>query len=165
VHAAAIPEPRYQLALGQWTFNRAFRGVEGVARRDALEFPTMAGELGFEGVDYSGILLGEHHANAKSLAELNRRAADAGVKNVLILIDLHDALGAKDAAVRQANVLKYKPWLEAAATLECIGVRVNPISDASPTADEQAKTAGGRVDSFAQTECPVEARCDDRKSW
>lgn len=139
VQAAAIPEPRYQLALGQWTFNRAFRGVEGVPRRDALEFPTMAGELGFEGVDYSGILLGEHHANPQSLAELNQRAADAGVKNVLILIDLHDALGAKDTAVRKSNVEKYKPWLQAAATLGCIGVRVNPISDASLPADEQAQ--------------------------
>ncbi len=70
--AVAGREARYRLALGQWTFNRAFRGVEGVTRRDALEFPTMAGELGFEGVDYSGILLGDHHANPKSLAELNR---------------------------------------------------------------------------------------------
>lgn len=132
-------ESRYQLALGQWTFNRAFRGVAGVTRRDPLEFPTLAGELGFQGVDYSGILLGEHHTVPKSLAELNRRAADAGVKNVLILIDLHDALGAKDAAVRQANVEKYKPWLEAAATLGCIGVRVNPISDTSVSAAEQAR--------------------------
>lgn len=139
VQAAAVREARYRLALGQWTFNRAFRGDEGVIRRDSLEFPTMAGELGFEGVDYSGILLGEHHANPKSLAELNRRAEDAGVKNVLILIDLHDALGAKEAAVRQVNVEKYKPWLEAAATLGCIGVRVNPISDDSVPADEQAK--------------------------
>lgn len=138
LQAAAVREPRYQLSLGQWTFNRAFRGVEGMSRKDSLEFPTMAGELGFGGVDYSGILLGEHYANPKSLAELNRRASDAGVKNVLILIDLHDALGAKDGAVRQTNVEKYKPWLEAAATLGCIGVRVNPISDASLPADEQA---------------------------
>ena len=43
--AVAGREPRYRLALGQWTFNRAFRGVEGVTRRDPLEFPTMAGEL------------------------------------------------------------------------------------------------------------------------
>jgi sugar phosphate isomerase/epimerase len=139
VQAAAVREARYRLALGQWTFNRAFRGVEGVTRRDSLEFPTMAGELGFEGVDYSGILLGEHHAKPKSLAELNRRAADAGVTNVLILIDLHDALGAKDEVTRQANVEKYRPWLEAAATLGCIGVRVNPISDASLPADDQAQ--------------------------
>lgn len=138
-HAAADRAARYRLALGQWTFHRAFRGIEGVNRRDALEFPTMAGELGFEGIDYSGILLGEHHSNAKSLAELHRRANDAGVKNVLILVDLHDALGAKSASARQANVEKYRPWLEAAATLGCIGVRVNPISDASLPAEEQAQ--------------------------
>ncbi|XZE18564.1 sugar phosphate isomerase/epimerase family protein [Pirellulaceae bacterium SH449] len=136
--AAVSREARFRLTLGQWTFHRAFQGVEGVTRRDPLEFPTMAGELGFEGVDYSGILLGEHHSKPQSLAELNRRAADAGVKNVLILIDLYDALGAKSAADRRANVEKYKPWLHAAATLGCIGVRVNPISDSSLPADEQA---------------------------
>lgn len=137
--AATLAEPRYRLALGQWTFNRAFRGVEGVAKRDPLEFPTMAGELGFEGVDYSGILLGDHHADPKSLAELNRRASDAGIRNVLILIDLYDALGAKDTQVRKANVEKYRPWLEAAATLECEGVRVNPIAEAGLPAEEQAQ--------------------------
>lgn len=138
-NAAAHVEPRYRLTLGQWTFNRAFRGIEGVARRDVLEFPTMAGELGFEGVDYSGILLGDHHANSKSLTELNRRAADAGVSNVLILIDLYDALGEKNAATRKANVEKYRPWLDAAATLGCIGVRVNPIAQEGLPPLEQAE--------------------------
>jgi hypothetical protein len=87
----------------------------------------MAGELGFEGLEYSGLWIGDHHTNSKSLAGPNRRTADAGVWNVLILVDLHDALGAKDVATREANVAEYEPWLEAAATLECIGVRVNPI--------------------------------------
>ncbi len=137
--ASVAAAPRYHLSLGQWTFNRAFRGVEGVMKRDALEFPTMAGELGFEGVDYSGILLGDHYASPKSLAELNRRAADAGVRNVLILIDLYDALGAKDRVVREAHVEKYRPWLEAAATLGCAGVRVNPIAEEGLPAEEQAK--------------------------
>ena len=136
---AAVAEPRYRLSLGQWTFNRAFRGIEGVAKRDALEFPTMAGELGFEGVDYSGILLGDHHANPNSLAELNRRATDAGVLNVLILIDLYDALGARERSARTAHVDKYRPWLDAAATLGCIGVRVNPIAEDGLPAEEQAK--------------------------
>jgi hypothetical protein len=68
---AAEDPPRYRLTLGQWSFHRAFRGEPGVAKRDPLEFPTMAGELGFEGADYSGILLGEHHARPASLADLN----------------------------------------------------------------------------------------------
>lgn len=152
---SAAFEPRYRLALGQWTFNRAFRGAEGVTRRDPLEFPTLAGELGFEGVDYSGILLGDHHANPKSLAELNRRATDAGVKNVLILVDLQDALGAKDAAARQKNVKKYQPWLEAAATLGCIGVRVNPISDDSLPADEQSKLLADGIIQLLKFSAPL----------
>lgn len=146
--AAALPSvpsraederPRFRLALGQWTFHRAFQGAGGSAKRDPLEFPTMAGELGFEGVDYSGILLGDDHANPKKIAELNRRAADAGVQNVLILVDLQDALGAADAAKRKTNVGNYVPWLESAAALGCTGVRVNPISDAGVPADEQAR--------------------------
>jgi sugar phosphate isomerase/epimerase len=153
--AAKSSEPRYRLSLGQWTFNRAFRGAEGATRRSPLEFPTMAGELGFEGVDYSGILLGEHHSNSKSLTELNKRAADAGVKNVLILIDLYDALGAKSAADRRANVEKYKLWLQAAATLGCIGVRVNPISDASVPADEQARLLADGLTQLLKLSVPM----------
>jgi len=101
---AAEDTPRYRLTLGQWTFHRAVRGEPGVAKRDPLEFPTMAGELGFEGADYSGILLGEHHARPASLAELNKRAADAGVSNVLILVDLYDPLGAPTADGRKNSV-------------------------------------------------------------
>lgn len=138
-YAAEKKGPRFQFSLGQWTFHRAFRGAPGVSRRDPLEFPTMAGELGFEGIDYSGILLGNDHANPKKIAELNRRAADAGVQNLLILVDLHDALGAADADQRKSNVLKYVPWLETAAALGCTGVRLNPISDPGLAAEEQAR--------------------------
>ena len=103
---AAANTPRYRLTMGQWTFHRAFRGEPGFTKRDTLEFPSMSGELGFEGVDYSGLLLGEHHKNPGSLAELNRRAADAGVQNVLILVDLYDPLGAPTEAVRRKSAEK-----------------------------------------------------------
>jgi L-ribulose-5-phosphate 3-epimerase len=138
-NAAETKGPRFQLSLGQWTFHRAFRGAPDVEERDPLEFPTMAGELGFEGIDYSGILLGNDHANPKKIAELNRRAADAGVQNLLILVDLHDALGAADAGKRKSNVLKYLPWLETAAALGCTGIRLNPISAPGLAAEEQAR--------------------------
>jgi len=153
--AVATAEPRFRLTLGQWTFNRAFRGVEGATKRDSLEFPTMAGELGFEGVDYSGILLGDHHANPKSLAQLNHRAVDAGVKNVLILIDLYDALGAKDSAARRANVEKYRPWLDAAATLGCEGVRVNPIAEDDQPAEVQAKLLADGLSQLLKFSTPL----------
>jgi len=136
---AAGDTPRYRLTMGQWTFHRAFRGEPGFTKRDTLEFPSLSGELGFEGVDYSGILLGDGHKTPGTLAELNRRAADAGVKNVLILVDLYDPLGAPTEAGRRQSAEKFRPWLEAAATLGCSGIRVNARSDLKLPADEQSR--------------------------
>ena len=136
---AGADTPRYRLTMGQWTFHRAFRGEPGFTKCDTLEFPSMSGELGFEGVDYSGLLLGEHHKNPGSLAELNRRAADAGVQNVLILVDLYDPLGAPTEAGRRKSTEKFRPWLEAAATLRCSGIRVNARSDLKLPVDEQTR--------------------------
>lgn len=53
---AADDAPRSRLTLGQWIFHRAVRGEPGAAKRGTLELPTMAGELGFEGADYSGFV-------------------------------------------------------------------------------------------------------------
>lgn len=162
--AAALPmrdtsaagPARYRLALGQWNFHRAFRGEAGVTKRDGLEFPAMAGELGFGGVDYSGILIGEHHADPKYLAELNRRAADAGVSNVLILVDLSDPLGAPDGKTRRQSVEKFLPWLEAAATLGCTGIRVNARSDASLAAGEQARLVADGITGLLALAAPLQ---------
>jgi len=151
----AADSPRYRLALGQWTFHRAFRGEPDVAKRDGLEFPTMAGELGFEGVDYSGLLLGENHADPKYLAELNRRAAAAGVRNVLILVDLTVLLGAPTEAARHEAVEKFRPWLTAAATLGCSGIRVNARSEARLPADEQARLVADGVTRLLEVSAPM----------
>lgn len=154
--SAAVADPsRYRLTLGQWSFHRAFRGEPGFAKRDGLEFPSMAGELGFEGVDYSGILLGENHANPKHLAELNRRAADAGVRNVLILVDLTVPLGAPAETARRAAVEKFRPWLAAAATLGCSGIRVNARSDATLPAGEQARLVADGVARLLESSVPL----------
>ena len=152
---AADEAPRYRLSMGQWTFHRAFRGEPGFTKRDPLEFPTMAGEMGFEGVDYSGLLLGEHHTNPASLTELNRRAADAGVKNVLLLIDIYDQLGATTEEARSKTVEKYRPWLNAAATLGCSGIRVNAISDIRLPADEQSRLVADGVTQLLELSKPM----------
>ena len=147
--------PRYQLTLGQWTLHRAFRGEAGVPKLDTLEFPTLAGELGFAGVDYSGLLLGEHHAKPASLTELNRRAADAGVTNVLILVDLYDPLGAPTEEARRKAVETFRPWLNAAATLGCSGIRINAISDTTLPADEQARLTADGVTRLLELSTPL----------
>ncbi|MSU25161.1 MAG: sugar phosphate isomerase/epimerase [Opitutus sp.] len=152
---AAADTPRYRLTLGQWTYHRAFRGEPGFAKRDGLEFARLAGELGFEGLDYSGILLGENHADPKYLAELNRRAADAGVRNVIILVDLNVPLGALDEAARRKAVDKFRPWLTAAATLGCTGIRVNARGEAALPAGEQARLVADGVARLLELSTPL----------
>ncbi len=128
-----------KLSLGQWVFHREFRGDAGAEKCDPVEFPGMAGELGFTGVDYSGQLWASRADDPKFLAELRRRAADAGVQNVLILVDREGVLGASKAAARQQAVQKHTRWLDIAAALGCSGIRVNPQSEATLAADEQAR--------------------------
>lgn len=152
---AAHATARYRLTLGQWTFHRAFRGAPGFAKRDTLEFPAMSGELGFEGVDYSGHLLGAHHADPKYLAELNRRADAAGVRNVLILVDLSDPLGAQSADARRRSAEKFRLWLDAAATLGCSGIRVNAQSDPKLPAGEQARLVAAGVAQLLEWSVPL----------
>lgn len=152
---AAGSVPRYRLTMGQWTFHRAFRGEPGFAKRDTLEFPAMSAELGFEGLDYSGLLLGENHAKPNYLAELNRRAADVGVRNVLILVDLYDPLGAPTEEGRRKSVAKFRPWLEAAATLGCSGIRVNARSDATLPADEQSRLVADGMARLLEVSTPM----------
>ena len=152
---AAGATPRFQLTLGQWSFHRAFRGEPGFEKRDALEFPAMAGELGFEGVDYSGHLLAANHASPKYLAELNRRAAAAGVRQVLILVDLYDPLGAPSEDGRRKSVEKFRPWLDAAATLGCSGIRVNARSDLKLSADEQARLVADGMATLLELSVPL----------
>ncbi|MDP3072929.1 MAG: sugar phosphate isomerase/epimerase family protein [Opitutaceae bacterium] len=157
-HLLAAPgasAPRYRLALGQWSFHRAFRGEPGSPKRNGLEFPGLAAELGFEGVDYSGLLLGEHYSDSRYLAELNRRASDAGVKNLLILVDLRDPLGARAESARRDAVAKFRPWLEAASTLGCTGIRVNAIGDATLPADEQARLVSDGVSRLLELSGPL----------
>lgn len=137
---AATPLPAgLKLCLGQWVFHRAFRGEEGVEPMDPVTFPTIAGELGFSGVDYSGQLWATKAGDPKFQAELRRRAADAGVKNVLILIDREGTLGAPAAADRQRAIDQHTRWLDIAAALGCSGIRANPESDRTLSADEQTK--------------------------
>jgi L-ribulose-5-phosphate 3-epimerase len=148
--AATVLPPGIQLSLGQWVFHRSFRGEPGVEKLDPIDFPTMAGELGFTGVDYSGQLWATRADDPKFQSELRRRAADAGVQNVVILVDAEGALGASNTAERQKAIARHTRWLDIAAALGCAGIRVNPQSDSKLDADEQAKLLADGVSQLTE---------------
>jgi sugar phosphate isomerase/epimerase len=77
--------------------------------------------------------------DAKYVAELKKRCADAGVKSVLIMCDGEGALGDPKDAARKKAVENHHKWVDAARELGCHAIRVNAQSSGSY--EEQQKLA------------------------
>jgi L-ribulose-5-phosphate 3-epimerase len=131
--------PTYKLALGQWSFHRALFAK----KMDNLDFAGVAKrDFGFEGVDYVNQFFKDKAGDKAYLAEMKKRAADAGVRGDLILIDVDGLLGDPDPKARAAAIDVHKQWVEAAKLVGCRGIRVNAHGKGLP--DEQRKhTAEG----------------------
>jgi len=68
-----------------------------------------------------------------------RRAADAHVRNLLIMVDGEGELGHPETAERRRAVERHHPWVGAAGHLGCHSIRVNANSRGTP--DEQRDLA------------------------
>lgn len=76
------------------------------------------------------------------MREMHCKSVDAGVKELLIMVDIPDGkgnLGNPDAAARTEAVERHYPWVEAAKRMGCHSIRVNARSEGSR--EEQAKLA------------------------
>lgn len=114
--------PVFPISLGQWSLHRAIRS----GQLDPLDFPRFARErIRVDAVEYVNTLLGDVARDEAWLTELRRRADDAGVRSLLILVDVEERLGAAEPARRALAVDVHRRWLEAAKLLGCDGIRVN----------------------------------------
>ncbi len=85
---------------------------------DNLDFPALAkNEFGIEAVEYVNQFFKDKAKDAKYLTELNNRARDTGVTNVLIMIDGEGSLGDPDDDKRTEAVENHYKWVEAAKFL------------------------------------------------
>jgi sugar phosphate isomerase/epimerase len=139
-------KPLFKISLAEWSLHRTIND----GKLDNLDFPALAkNEFGIEAVEYVNQFFKDKAKDAKYLAELNKRAKDNGVNNVLIMIDGEGSLGDPDAAKRTEAVENHYKWVEAAETLGCHSIRVNAHSEGSY--DEQMKLAAdglGRLNEF-----------------
>jgi sugar phosphate isomerase/epimerase len=105
-----------------------------------LDFPAAAKkDYGIEAVEYVNQFFKDKAKDTDYLADLKQRAGDAGVKNVLIMIDGEGQLGDPDEVKRKKAVENHYPWVEAAKFLGCHAIRVNAASKGSY--EEQMKLA------------------------
>jgi sugar phosphate isomerase/epimerase len=120
-------DPLFRISLAQWSLHK-----ELFAKTlDNLEFAKVARSLGIEAIEYVNTFFRARVGDAKYLAELKQRAADAGVQSLLIMCDALGDLGDADAGKRKAAVAAHEPWLDAAKFLGCHSIRVNAASSGS----------------------------------
>ncbi|MBU0754795.1 MAG: sugar phosphate isomerase/epimerase [Planctomycetes bacterium] len=124
----------FKISLAEWSLHRALYAKE----LDNLDFAGTARETyGIEAIEYVNGFFKDKAEDRAYLKQLNRRAADHGVRQLLIMIDGEGALGDPDEAGRTQTVENHKKWVEAAAFLGCHSIRVNALSEG--TFDEQIR--------------------------
>jgi len=128
--------PPFRISLAQWSLNRTIRAKQ----LDHLEFARVAKkEFGLEAIEYVNSFFKDKATDAAYLAEMNKRAADEGVFQHLIMIDGEGNLGDPDESRRAAAIDNHRRWIDAAKTLGCVTIRVNAAS--AGTFEEQQKLA------------------------
>lgn len=146
---AAAPKRLFALSLAEWSLHRTLRA----GKLDNLKFPeTAKQQFGIDAVEYVNQFFKDKARDQVYLAELKRRAADQGVKSLLIMIDDEGDLGDPDDSKRQAAIENHYPWVEAAKFLGCHSIRVNARSAGTPD-EQRQRTADGlrRLAEFATT--------------
>jgi sugar phosphate isomerase/epimerase len=134
--AATPPAPLFEISLAEWSLHRALQARE----IDNLDFARVAREeFDIAAIEYVNSFFQDKATDAAYLAELNRRAADHGVYQHLIMCDGEGRLGDPDEKARLQAVQNHHRWIDAARALGCATIRVNAASEG--TWDEQATLA------------------------
>lgn len=140
--------PLYEISLAQWSLNRQFFSFLGnqrgrnAERLDPQDFAIIAKrDFDVSGVEYVNQFYTEAVNDPGYLAELKKKAAGEGVRNVLIMCDGEGNLGDPDFKRRITSVRNHIKWLEWAQALECHSIRVNARSDDKLSYGEQMKLA------------------------
>jgi len=133
---AAPAARKFPISLAQWSLHKAFFGKQ----LDPLDFAKVARtEYGVEGLEYVNQFFKDKATDMAFLKDLKQRAADHGLRNVLIMIDGEGQLGHPEEAKRIEAVNNHHKWVDAAKFLGCHSIRVNAYS--TGTWDEQRDRA------------------------
>lgn len=140
----------YPISLAQWSLHRAIRSGE----LDPLEFPRATRETyGLSGCEYVNSFYKPKLHDGAYFRELKKRAADAGVESLLIMIDGEGSLGDPDAVERAMTVARHMLWAIRAKDLGCRSIRVNAQS--SGPREAQAKLAADGLRALSERCAPL----------
>lgn len=146
--AADDKQPLYKISIAEYSFHRTM----ALGKLDPLDFaPFVKKQFGVDAVEYWMGPFANKGRDTKYLTDMKRRADDAGVQSLLIMVDLiereHD-LGDPDEGRRKKAVENHYPWIEAAKLFGCHSIRVNARSEG--TYEEQLGRAADGLRQLAE---------------
>ena len=93
---------------------------------DNLDFAARAkNEFGIQNIEYVNQFFKDKAKDKNYLSEMDKRAKDLGVKQLLIMIDGEGGLAEMDSKQRKTAVENHYKWVEAARFFGCHSIRVN----------------------------------------
>ena len=153
-YAQESKEPLFKISVAEYSLHRML----GHGELDPLDFaPFCKRRFGVDAVEY---WMGPFSDKAKDHAymdEMHNKAVDAGVKELLIMVDIPKSkgnLGNPDSAARKQAVEVHYQWVEAAKRMGCHSIRVNARSEGSR--EEQAKLAAEGLRKLSEFAAPHE---------
>ncbi len=130
---------KFEISLAEWSLHKTLFDK----KLDHLDFAiTAKKEFGIDAVEYVNQFFKDKAKDAAYLADLSKRAKDAGVKQLLIMIDGEGNLGDPSLKKRTEAVENHYKWVEAGKTLGCHSIRVNAGSAGSHE-DQMFRAADG----------------------
>ncbi len=147
IAAMKADTPLFRVSIAQWSLHKLLYAGE----IDNLDFAQEARSMGFDAIEYVNAFFKDKAEDKSYLRQMNARAADSGVTQLLIMCDGEGALGDADKKARTQSVENHKKWVHAAKSLGCHSIRVNAAS--SGTYEEQQKLAADglrRLTEFAE---------------
>ena len=116
----------FEISLAEWSLHKKI--FKGDLKN--IDFPEYtAKNFGIDGVEYVNQFFKDKAKDMTYLKDLNNRAKDNGVKNVLIMIDGEGSLGDRDENKRKQAVENHYKWIDAANFLGCHAIRVNAAGE------------------------------------
>lgn len=119
----------FEISLAEWSLHRALQS----GQMTNLDFPTVARrDFDIGVVEYVNSFFKDKARDEMYLSELWVRCHAAGVTNRLIMIDGEGALAHEDAGERAKAIANHHRWIDCAATLGCMAIRVNAAGSGDP---------------------------------
>jgi sugar phosphate isomerase/epimerase len=115
-----------KISLAQWSLHRSFNA--GIL--DPLDFASISKErYQIDALEYVNGFYLKSARDEPFWNKMKERSKQAGVKNLVIMVDDEGDLGTADKQARMTAVENHFKWVNAASILGCHSVRVNAFGD------------------------------------